>query len=128
MARSPAARAADCKSRRKCRLDVCLIDIDRQTVPDSGPMSAADYDNAVERPTGFVRANAIHAFTGVSLFVAAAQLVFFVTQEPETDRRLLLGVKNNLGPRPCARISLARSRQAGTTAVTFGGQLFMQGN
>ncbi len=45
------------------------------------------------------QANAIHAFTGSLAFVAVARLVFVVTEEPETDRRLLLGVKNNLGPK-----------------------------
>ena len=54
----------------------------------------------VTHPPKAHQANAIHAFTGSLAFVAAARLVFFVTEEPETDRRLLLSVKNNLGPKP----------------------------
>jgi putative DNA primase/helicase len=51
----------------------------------------------ITHPPKAHQANAIHAFTGSLAFVAAARLAFVVTEEPETDRRLLLSVKNNLG-------------------------------
>ena len=41
---------------------------------------------------------ALHAVTGSLAFVAAARLVFIATKEPQTERRLFLPVKNNLGP------------------------------
>ena len=43
--------------------------------------------------------SAIRAFTGSYAFVAAPRLAFFVTREPDSDRRLLLPVKNNIGPK-----------------------------
>ena len=49
MARTAAERAADYRWRRRARLDVCLIDVDRQTVLDSGIMSEADWNDAAER-------------------------------------------------------------------------------
>jgi DNA repair protein RadA/Sms len=62
----------------------------------------------VTHPPKAHQANAIHAFTGSLAFVAAARLAFFVTEEPETDRRLLLTVKNNLGLKlPASAIALA---------------------
>jgi putative DNA primase/helicase len=53
----------------------------------------------ITHPPKAQQANALHAFTGSLAFVATARLAFFVTEEPETDRRLLLSVKNNLGPK-----------------------------
>jgi len=53
----------------------------------------------VTHPPKAYQANAIHAFTGSLAFVAASRLAFFVTLEAETKRRLLLSVKNNLGPK-----------------------------
>ena len=44
------------------------------------------------------QANAIHSISGSLAYVAAARLVFTVAKEPESERHLLLGVKNNLGP------------------------------
>jgi putative DNA primase/helicase len=41
---------------------------------------------------------AMNAFTGSLAFVAAARIAFLVMKEPETSRRLILSVKNNLGP------------------------------
>jgi hypothetical protein len=52
----------------------------------------------ITHPPKAAQAKALHAFTGSLAFVAAARLCFFVTTEAETDRRLLLSVKNNLGP------------------------------
>jgi hypothetical protein len=53
---------------------------------------------AITHPPKAAHGNALHAFTGSLAFVAAARLAFFVTSEAETNRRLLLSVKNNLGP------------------------------
>jgi putative DNA primase/helicase len=40
---------------------------------------------------------AINAFTGSMAFVASARIAFIVVDEPETERRLMLAVKNNVG-------------------------------
>lgn len=41
---------------------------------------------------------ALHAIVGSIAYVAAARLVFLAVEEPETERRLFLAVKNNLAP------------------------------
>jgi hypothetical protein len=41
--------------------------------------------------------SAMNAFTGSMAFVAGAQIAFIVVPEPETERRLMLAVKNNVG-------------------------------
>jgi putative DNA primase/helicase len=51
----------------------------------------------VTHPPKAASGNALRAFTGSFAFVAAPRVAFFVTSEPETDRRLLLPVKNNIG-------------------------------
>jgi hypothetical protein len=53
---------------------------------------------AITHPPKATQAKALHAFTGSLAFVAAARLAFVVVEEAETDRRLLLAVKNNVGP------------------------------
>jgi putative DNA primase/helicase len=55
---------------------------------------------AITHPPKATQAKALHAITGSLAFVAAARLVFIAVEEPETSsgRRLLLAVKNNLGP------------------------------
>jgi putative DNA primase/helicase len=53
----------------------------------------------VTHPPKAAQGNALRAFTGSFAFVAAPRLAFFVTSEPETGRRLLLCVKNNIGPK-----------------------------
>ena len=53
---------------------------------------------AVTHPPKASTQKAIHSFTGSLAFVAAARLAFLAVKEPDTDRRLFLGVKNNLGP------------------------------
>jgi hypothetical protein len=40
---------------------------------------------------------AMNAFTGSMAFVASARIAFIVIDEPETERRLMLPVKNNVG-------------------------------
>jgi hypothetical protein len=52
---------------------------------------------AISHPPKAAQVKALHAITGSLAFVAAARLVFIVIEETETDRRLLLSVKNNLG-------------------------------
>jgi putative DNA primase/helicase len=53
----------------------------------------------VTHPPKAASGNALRAFTGSFAFVAAPRVAFFVTSEPETERRLLLPVKNNIGPK-----------------------------
>jgi putative DNA primase/helicase len=57
----------------------------------------------VTHPPKAASGNALRAFTGSFAFVAAPRVAFFVTSEPETDRRLLLPVKNNIGPKAMGR-------------------------
>ena len=40
---------------------------------------------------------AMNSFTGSMAFVASARIAFIVINEPETERRLMLAVKNNVG-------------------------------
>jgi putative DNA primase/helicase len=54
----------------------------------------------VTHPPKASQGNALRSFAGSFAFIAAPRVGLFVTAEPETDRRLLLGVKNNLGPKP----------------------------
>jgi len=51
----------------------------------------------VTHPPKAAQGNALRAFTGSFAFIAAPRIGFFVTTEPDTDRRLLLPVKNNIG-------------------------------
>jgi putative DNA primase/helicase len=53
---------------------------------------------AISHPPKATQAKALHAVTGSLAFVAAARLVFIAAREPQTQRRLFLAVKNNLGP------------------------------
>jgi putative DNA primase/helicase len=53
---------------------------------------------AISHPPKATQSKALHAVTGSLAYVAAARMVFVVAKEPETERRLLLPVKNNLGP------------------------------
>jgi hypothetical protein len=55
---------------------------------------------AVSHPTKATQSKALYSITGSLAYVAAARMVLLAAQEPESDRRLLLGVKNNLGPLP----------------------------
>jgi hypothetical protein len=55
---------------------------------------------SITHPPKAAQAKAINAFTGSLAFVAAARIVLVALEEVDTDRRLLLGVKNNLGPMP----------------------------
>jgi len=50
-------------------------------------------------PPQAAQAKALNAVTGSLAFVAAPRLVFLAMEEPGTERRLLLPVKNNLGPK-----------------------------
>ena len=52
----------------------------------------------VTHPPKAAQSKAIHAFTGSLAFVAAARTCFVAVSEAETDRRLLLPVKSNIGP------------------------------
>ncbi len=53
---------------------------------------------AISHPPKAAQGKAINSATGSLAFVAAARLFFMTADEPETERRLLLSVKNNLGP------------------------------
>jgi hypothetical protein len=50
----------------------------------------------ITHPPKNAPAKAINAFTGSLAYVAIARTVFLAIEEPETDRRLLVPVKNNL--------------------------------
>jgi len=52
---------------------------------------------AVSHPPKATQIKALYAITGSLAYVADARLVLLAIEEPETDRRLLLSVKNNLG-------------------------------
>jgi Bifunctional DNA primase/polymerase, N-terminal/AAA domain len=52
---------------------------------------------AISHPPKAAPAKAMHAVTGSLAFVAFARMVFIAVEEPDSDRRLLLPVKNNLG-------------------------------
>lgn len=54
----------------------------------------------ITHPPKAAQSKAINAFTGSLAFIAAARTGFVVVAEPETDRKLLLSVKSNIGPRP----------------------------
>jgi putative DNA primase/helicase len=52
----------------------------------------------VTHPPKAAQSKAINAFTGSLAFVAASRTAFVAVEESETDRRLLLAVKSNIGP------------------------------
>lgn len=52
---------------------------------------------AITHPPKGASGNAINSFTGSLAFVAAPRLAFIVTNEADSDRKLLLKVKNNIG-------------------------------
>jgi putative DNA primase/helicase len=52
----------------------------------------------ITHPPKNAPAKAIHALVGSIAYVAAARMVFLTIEEPGTERRLMLAVKNNLGP------------------------------
>jgi putative DNA primase/helicase len=53
----------------------------------------------ITHPPKAAQAKAINSFTGSLAFVASARLAFVAIEEAETDRHLMLAVKNNLGPK-----------------------------
>ena len=53
---------------------------------------------AISHPPKASQTKAINAVTGSLAFVAAARIALIAMEEPGTDRRLLLPVKNNLAP------------------------------
>jgi putative DNA primase/helicase len=55
---------------------------------------------AITHPPKATQAKALHAITGSLAFVAAARLVFIAVEEVDSDRRLLLPVKSNIGRMP----------------------------
>src|SRR5262249_1409549 len=59
---------------------------------------------AVPPPPKAMQSKAINAFTGSRAFVAAARTAFIAIEEVDSDRRLLLPVKSNIGP-PAAGIA-----------------------
>jgi putative DNA primase/helicase len=62
---------------------------------------AAEHEVAIlgiTHPPKATQSKAIHSFTGSLAFIAAARTGFIVVTEDDTDRRLLLAVKNNVGP------------------------------
>jgi len=67
----------------------------------------------VTHPPKAAQKNAIRQFTGSFAYIAAARIAFFVTKEPETDRILLLAVKNNIGPKALGRAYRIATREVG---------------
>jgi putative DNA primase/helicase len=67
----------------------------------------------VTHPPKAAEGNALRAFTGSFAFVAAPRVAFYVTKEPETDRRVLLPVKNNIGMK-----ALGLGYHIGTKTIT----------
>jgi putative DNA primase/helicase len=67
----------------------------------------------VTHPPKAAQKNAIRQFTGSFAYAAAPRLAFYVTKEPETDRTLLLAVKNNLGPKALGRAYRIATREVG---------------
>jgi putative DNA primase/helicase len=57
----------------------------------------------VTHPPKAAQKNAIRQFTGSFAYVAAARLAFYVTKEPDSNRTLLLSVKNNIGQKALGR-------------------------
>jgi len=75
--------------------------VDVRTVLEPLASFAEKHDTAllaISHPPKATQSKALHAVTGSLAYVAAARTVFVVAKEPETERRLLLPVKNNLGP------------------------------
>lgn len=69
---------------------------------------------AITHPPKATQAKAMHAITGSLAFVAAARLVFIAVEESDTDRRLLLPVKSNIGALvPGLGFSLVQATTAG---------------
>ena len=58
---------------------------------------------AVTHPPKATQAKAMTSFTGSYAYVAAARIALFITTEDKTDRRLMLCVKNNIGPTPTGK-------------------------
>ncbi len=72
------------------------------------PLSQFAEDNGVAilgimHPPKGAQANAIRSFAGSFAYVQSARLAFYVQKEADTDRNLLLSVKNNLGPKAAGR-------------------------
>lgn len=81
---------------------------------------------AITHPPKAAQGRAINSFTGSLAFVAAARMAFITIEEPETERRLLLPVKNNLVAAP---VGLGYGLEdfelpsgIGTSRVTWDGQ------
>ena len=53
---------------------------------------------SITHPPKGVSGNAINSFTGSLAFAAAPRLCHICVSEPDSDRKLFLAVKNNLGP------------------------------
>jgi hypothetical protein len=53
----------------------------------------------IHHPPKHADGKAMYAFSGSLAFVAAARIAFLVVEEQESERYLLLAVKNNLGPK-----------------------------
>ena len=80
----------------------------------------------VTHPPKATQTKAMHAFTGSLAFVAAARTAFVAVEEPETDRRLLLAVKSNIGPQASGiayRLTTAQtSKQIEAVRVEWDGE------
>src|SRR5262249_19830197 len=86
--------------------------VDVRTVLEPLAAFAERHDSAVlaiSHPPKASQSKALHAVTGSLAFVAAARMVFIAAREPQSERRLLLPVKNNLGkPAPGLGFTLAQ--------------------
>jgi hypothetical protein len=72
----------------------------------------------VTHPPKATQKNAIRQFTGSLAYTAAPRLAQYVTKEADTDRTLLLGVKNNLGELPPGRAFRIAGKDLGGGIIT----------
>lgn len=66
---------------------------------------------AVTHPPKANQGNAMRQFTGSFAYVAAARVAFCIVSEPDSDRHLMLGVKNNVGRKLPGRAYSVRSKE-----------------
>ena len=69
----------------------------------------------IMHPPKGAQTSAIRSFAGSFAYVQSARLAFFVQKEQDSDRNLLLSVKNNLGPK-----AINKGYRIATKQISFG--------